>query len=116
MQAACTIVLELIFGAGFLPCSFGFCPQRAQHVALHVLIDEPWRGRRWVVETGIAHCFAAIPRAKLMRAVWERVCDQAVLKLLRVMVGAGVMSEGVVPREVTGTPQGAVISPLMCNV
>lgn len=51
-----------------------------------------------------------------MQAVEERVCDQAVLKLLRAMLRAGVMSDGVVRREVTGTPQGGVVSPLMCNV
>jgi RNA-directed DNA polymerase len=116
VQAACKIVLEPIFEADFLPCSFGFRPKRAQHDALQVLIDEAWRGRRWVVETDIANCFSAIPHEKLMQAVEERVCDQAVLKLLRAMLRAGVMSDGVVRREVTGTPQGGVISPLLCNV
>jgi group II intron reverse transcriptase/maturase len=116
VQAACKIVLEPIFEADFLPCSFGFRPKRAQHDALQVLIDEAWRGRRWVVETDIANCFSAIPHEKLIQVVEERVCDQAVLKLLRAMLRAGVMSDGVVRREVTGTPQGGVISPLMCNV
>jgi RNA-directed DNA polymerase len=116
VQAACKIVLEPIFEADFLPCSFGFRPKRAQHDALQVLVDEAWRGRRWVVETDIANCFSAIPHEKLMQAVEERVCDQAVLKLLRAMLRVGVMSDGVVRREVTGTPQGGVISPLMCNV
>jgi RNA-directed DNA polymerase len=116
VQAACKIVLEPIFEADFLSCSFGFRPKRAQHDALQVLIDEAWRGRRWVVETDIANCFSAIPHEKLMQAVEERVCDQAVLKLLRAMLRAGVMSDGVVRREVTGTPQGGVISPLLCNV
>lgn len=116
VQAAAKIVLEPIFEADFLDCSFGFRPKRAQHDALQVLIDEAWRGRRWVVETDIANCFSAIPHDKLMQAVEERVCDQAVLKLLRAMLRAGVMSDGVVRREVTGTPQGGPVSPLMCNV
>ena len=51
-----------------------------------------------------------------MQAVEERVCDQAVLKLLRVMLRAGVMQDGQVRRPVTGTPQGGVISPLLANV
>src|SRR5258708_7480059 len=51
-----------------------------------------------------------------MQAVEERVCDQSVLKLLRVMLRAGVMGDGQVRRPVTGTPQGGVISPVMCNV
>ena len=51
-----------------------------------------------------------------MRAVEERVCDQPVLKLLRAMLRAGVMEDGQVRRTVAGTPQGGVVSPVMCNV
>ena len=51
-----------------------------------------------------------------MQAVEERVCDQAVLTLLRAMLRAGVMQDGQVRREVTGTPQGGPASPLLCNV
>jgi RNA-directed DNA polymerase len=111
VQAAVRIVLEPIFEADMLNCSFGFRPRRAAHDALQVLIDESWRGRRWVVETDIANCFEAIPHQKLMQAVAERVCDQAVLRLLRVMLRAGVMAGGVVHRSVTGTPQGGVLTP-----
>jgi group II intron reverse transcriptase/maturase len=114
--AALKIVLEPIFEADFLPCSFGFRPKRSAHDALQVLIDESWQGRRWVVETDIADCFEAIPHEELMRAVEERVSDQGVLRLLRVMLRAGVMQDGRVRRPVTGTPQGGVISPLLANV
>jgi RNA-directed DNA polymerase len=116
VQAAAKIVLEPVFEADFLPCSFGFRPKRSAHDALQVLIDECWRGRRWVVETDIASCFSAIPHEKLMEAVEERVCDQPVLKLLRAMLRAGVMEDGQVRREASGTAQGGVISPVMCNV
>ena len=116
VQAAVKIVLEPIFEADMLACSFGFRPKRAQHDALQVLIDESWRGRRWVVETDIANCFEAIPQEGLMRAVQERVSDRSMLKLLRAMLRAGVMSEGQVRRAATGTPQGGVTSPLMANV
>ena len=110
MQAAVKIVLEPVFEADFLPCSFGFRPRRSAHDALQVLIDECWRGRRWVVETDIASCFSAIPHEKLMQAVQERVCDQPVLKLLRVMLRAGVMEDGQLRRPVAGTPQGGLCS------
>ena len=56
VQAALKIVLEPIFEADMLDCSFGFRPRRSAHDALQVLIDECWRGRRWVVETDIAGC------------------------------------------------------------
>ena len=116
VQAALKIVLEPIFEADFAPCSFGFRPKRGQHDALQVLVDETWRGRRWVVETDVADCFSAIPQDRLIQAVEERVVDQSVLKLLRAMLRAGVMESGIVRHPDTGTPQGGVISPLMCNV
>ena len=116
VQAAAKIALEPVFEADLLPCSFGFRPGRSAHDALQVLIDESWRGRRWVVETDIANCFSAIPHEKLMQAVEERVSDQGVLKLLRAMLRAGVMQDGSVRREVSGTPQGGPLSPLLCNV
>ncbi|MYQ80933.1 hypothetical protein GTW64_27835 [Streptomyces sp. SID4923] len=98
VQAAMKIVLEPVFEADMLACSFGFRPKRSANDALQVLIDEHHRGRRWVVETDTDECFSAIPHEELMRAVEERICDQSVLK------------------PVTGTPQGGVISLLMCNV
>jgi group II intron reverse transcriptase/maturase len=116
VQAAVKIVLEPVFEADFLPCSFGFRPKRAAHDALQVVIDEAWRGRRWVVETDIADCFTAIPHGQLMQQVEKRVVDQSMLKLLRLMLGAGVMADGSVRKAVTGTSQGGVISPLLCNV
>jgi RNA-directed DNA polymerase len=116
VQAALKIVLEPIFEADMVDCSFGFRPRRSAHDALQVLIDECWRGRRWVVETDIANCFEAIPHEKLMAAVEERVSDQSLLKLLRAMLRAGVMEDGSVRRPVTGTPQGGVASPLLANI
>lgn len=116
VQAALKIVLEPVFEADMLPCSFGFRPRRSAHDALQVLVDEHARGRRWVVETDIAECFSAIPHDKLMQAVEERICDQSVLRLLRQILRAGVMEDGQVRRPVTGTPQGGVVSPVLCNV
>src|SRR4051794_5154614 len=116
VQAACKIVLEPIFEADMLDCSYGFRPRRSAHDALQILIDESWRGRRWVVETDIANCFEAIPHSGLMQAIEERVCDRAVLGLLRVMLRAGVLTDGSVRRGPTGTPQGGVVSPLLANV
>ena len=116
VQAAVKIVTEPIFEADFLPCSFGFRPARSAHDALQVLVDEAWRGRRWVVETDIASCFEAIPHDRLMAAVEERISDRHVRKLLRALLRSGVMEDGAVRRSVTGTPQGGVISPVLCNI
>jgi RNA-directed DNA polymerase len=116
VQAAARIVLEPIFEADFLACSFGFGPKRSTHDALQVLVDEAWKGRRWVVETDIASCFEAIPHDRLMQALEERVVDRKLLKLVRDMLRAGVMHDGAVIRRAAGTPQGGVISPLLANV
>jgi group II intron reverse transcriptase/maturase len=116
VQAAARIVVEPIFEADFLPCSFGFRPKRSQHDALQVLIDEAWDGRRWVAESDVSDCFGAIPHDRLMLAIEERICDRHVLKLLRAMLRAGVMEDGAITRDVTGTPPGGVISPCLSNV
>ena len=108
VQAAARIVIEPIFEAAFLPCSFGFRPRRGQHDALQVLIDEAWGGRRWVLESDVANCFEAIPHSGLMSAIEERIVDRQVLKLLRAMLRAGVMEDQAVTRSDAGTPQGGL--------
>jgi len=116
VQAALKIVIEPIFEADMLPCSFGFRPKLAAHDALQVVIDESYKGRRVVVETDIADCFSAIPHSGLMVALTERICDRKVLALLHAFLRAGAMEDGSVRRAATGTPQGGVISPLLANV
>lgn len=115
VQAALKLVLEPVFEADFSPRSFGFRPGRTTHDALQALLDETER-RRWAVETDIANCFEAIPHGQLMEAVAERVVDGKLLKLVRGLLRAGVMEEGRLRRGMSGTPQGGVASPLLCNV
>jgi group II intron reverse transcriptase/maturase len=116
VQAELKTVIEPIFEADMLECSFGFRPRRSAHDALQVLIDESWSGARWVAESDVADCFEAIPHSGLMTAIEERISDRHVLKLLRAMLRAGVMQDGAVKRSDTGSPQGGVISPVLCNV
>jgi RNA-directed DNA polymerase len=116
VQAAVKIVIEPIFEADMLGCSFGFRPKRSAHDALQVLIDESWSYKRWVVETDIASCFEEIPHDRLMAVIEERVIDRKLLRILRGMLAAGVMQDGAVTRRDSGTPQGGVISPLLANV
>ena len=99
-----------------LECSFGFRPRRSAHDALQVIVNEAWSGKRWVAETDIANCYEAIPHDRLMAAIEERIVDRHLLKLLRAMLRAGVLEQGTVTRSTTGTPQGGVISPVLCNV
>jgi RNA-directed DNA polymerase len=67
VQAAVKIVLEPVFEADFLPCSFGFRPKRSPHDALQVLIDECWQGRRWVVVPNPRRRWRTLPRGCLGR-------------------------------------------------
>jgi RNA-directed DNA polymerase len=110
VQAALKTVIEPVFEADFRPASFGFRPKRAAHDALQVLLDESFKGKRWVAETDIANCFEAIPHDRLMSLVEERVCDRKVLKLVRSMLGSGVLEGTTVRHSVTGTPQGSLWS------
>lgn len=91
-------------------------PRRSAHDALQVIVDEAWNGKRWVAETDIANCFEAIPHDRLIAAIEERIVDRQLIKLLRAMLRAGVLEQGTVTRSTTGTPQGGVISPVLCNV
>src|SRR4051794_10491953 len=102
VQTALKTVIEPIFEADMLECSFGFRPRRSAHDALQVLVDESWRGRRWVVETDIASCFEVIPHDRLMAAIEERIVDRQVLRLLRAMLRAGVMQGGAVAHSSAG--------------
>jgi len=110
VQAATKIVIEPIFEADMLECSFGFRPKRSAHDALQVLVDEAWDGRRWVAESDVSDCFGAIPHDRLMSAIEERIVDRRVLKLLRAMLRSGVMEDEAVVRGLTGTPQGGVMT------
>ncbi len=116
VQAALKIVIEPVFEADFLPCSYGFRPRRSTHDALQMLIDEAFNGRRWVVETDIASCFDEIPHDGLLTAVAKRICDGSILHLVRMMLASGVMEQGVRRNGITGTPQGGVVSPLLANI
>jgi RNA-directed DNA polymerase len=100
VQAALKLVIERVFEADFRPVTFGFRPKEAAHDALQVVLDESFRGQRWVAETDIANCFSAIPHDQLTSSVEERICDRKVLKLLRAMLAAGVMEDGTVRRPV----------------
>ena len=104
VQAAARIVVEPIFEADMLECSFGFRPRRSAHDALQVLVDEAWGGRRWVAESDVANCFEAIPHSQLMSAIEQRIVDRQILKLLRAMLRAGVMEDRAVRRSDAGTP------------
>lgn len=122
VQMATLLVIEPIFEADFLDCSYGFRPGRSAHDAMQEIEQSLKEGRRQVYDADLQSYFDTIPHDKLIACLEQRIADRSVLKLIRMWLKAVIVEEsgdGKPPRYFRtnqGTPQGGVISPLLANL
>ena len=121
VQAATLLILEPIFEADFLDCSYGFRPERSAHQALEEIRANLAAGYREVYDADLQGYFDSIPHEKLMACLQMRIADRTVLKLIRMWLETPVVEETEdngtkITRSKQGTPQGGVISPLLANI
>ncbi|MGK9451955.1 group II intron reverse transcriptase/maturase [Acidithiobacillus caldus] len=116
VQAAVKIVIEPLFEASFKDFSYGFRPRQSAQQALREVYKWLNFKCRWVVDADLKSYFDTIPHDKLLLSVRTKVIDRSIVKLIAMWLKAGVMDEMQVKTDVTGTPQGGVISPLLANL
>ncbi|HEX5719538.1 MAG TPA: group II intron reverse transcriptase/maturase [Thermoanaerobaculia bacterium] len=117
VQRAVVEVLNAIYETDFLGFSYGFRPGRSQHDALDALaVGLQRRKVNWVLDADIRAFFDSLSHAWLMRFLEHRIGDRRVLRLIGKWLKAGVLEDGTWAPSEEGTPQGAVISPLLANV
>jgi len=116
VQQALLNRLQRIFEPKFCDCSFGFRPGRSPHQAIEKIEEYIKEGYQWVVEVNIEKFFDTVDQKKLIDLVAEEIADGRVLKLIQSFLRCGVMEDMKVEYQVTGTPQGGVISPLLANI
>lgn len=116
VQAALREVIEPIFESRFEPSSYGFRPGRGCRDALRDVDQALGSGLVHVVDADLKSYFDSIPQERLLDRVRERIKDGAVLELIAGFLAQDVVSDAGHWTPETGTPQGAVLSPLLANI
>jgi RNA-directed DNA polymerase len=116
VQTAVRHVLEPIFERDFAEHSYGFRPKRGAKDALRRVDGLLKAGYHWVVDADLKSYYDTIPHQPMLRRVGEKVSDGRVIALLESMLKQGVMESMREWQPEEGTPQGAVISPLLSNI
>jgi RNA-directed DNA polymerase len=116
VQTALKMVLEPIFENEFLTISYGFRPKRGCKDALREVDRLLKEGYIWVVDADVKSYFDTIPHDRLMDLIKQRVSDGKVLHLIGLFLNQEIMEDMKRWNPTKGTPQGAVLSPLLANV
>ena len=116
VQTALKMVLEPIFEREFLPMSYGFRPKRGCKDALREVDGLVKAGNTWVVDLDFFQYFDMIPHGALLERVKERISDGRVLSLIESFLGQDILEGMERWTPESGTPQGAVLSPVLANL
>lgn len=117
LQEAVRIILDTIFDSSFSTHSHGFRPNKGCHTALEY-VRKNFDGVRFMVEGDITGCFNNIKHSKLIDILRERIADEKFIRLIYKFLKAGYLCEkiGQTLLPLNGTPQGSIISPILCNI
>jgi RNA-directed DNA polymerase len=117
VQQAVRMLMEPIYEhSEFTGFSYGFRPERSQHMALDALAEALQRKVSWVLDADIRSFFDTVDHGWMQKFVEHRIGDRRLVRLLMKWLKAGVMEEGKLHETQAGTAQGAIISPLMANI
>ena len=117
VQQAVVTILNQIYEVDFKGFSYGFRPGRSPHQALDALtVGIQWKRVNWVLDADIRGFFDNMSHEWTMKFIEHRVADRRILRLIQKWLKAGVSEDGQWSETNGGTPQGAVVSPLLANV
>ena len=117
VQQAVVTILNQIYEVDFKGFSYGFRPGRSPHQALDALaVGIQWKRVNWVLDADIRGFFDNMSHEWTMKFIEHRVADRRILRLIQKWLKAGVSEDGQWSETKLGTPQGAVVSPLLANV
>src|SRR5690349_5442083 len=117
VQGATVMVLNAIYEGDFVGFSYGFRPGRGPHDALDALSTAiKVKKVNWILDADIQNFFGAVSQEWLARFLEHRIGDKRIVRLIQKWLKAGILEDGVVTVDDTGTGQGSVISPLLANV
>ncbi len=115
VQEVIRLILEAYYEPQFSDSSHGFRPKRGCHTALTV-IDRTWQGTKWFIEGDIKGCFDNIDHKILMSIIREKILDNRFLRLIENLLKAGYCEQCKHQSTLSGTPQGAIVSPILTNI
>ncbi len=115
LQEVIRSILEAYYEPQFNDHSHGFRPNRGCHTALRE-IQTKWTGTRWFIEGDIAKCFDTIDHQVLLEILGEKLHDNRFLLLLKNLFQAGYLEDWEYNQTLSGTPQGAIVSPILSNI